>query len=124
VTSSFAVLSETGEPRGPPWPMARAALSRATGHHLLIRGHLRVLGDEKDPICPPTAVETSRRKRVMGRRFNQCLVTVMAVSGEAPAPMTISTVVVTTCDPPPSSSLTREALIRQGDDAISGGYGS
>jgi hypothetical protein len=59
----------------------------------------------------------------MGRRLDQCLVIIMVVSGEAPAPMTIPTVVVTTCGPPPSSSLTREALTHQGDDVSSGGYG-
>jgi hypothetical protein len=59
----------------------------------------------------------------MGRRLDQCLVTVMAVSGEAPAPMTIPTVVVTTCAPP-SSSLTQKALTHQGDGASSVGYGS
>jgi hypothetical protein len=85
--------------------------------------HLRVLRDERDPICPLTAVETSPRKRATGRRLDQCLVTVMAVSDEAPTPMTVPTVVVTTCGPPPSSSLTREALTRRGDDTSPGGYG-
>jgi hypothetical protein len=59
----------------------------------------------------------------MRRRLDQCLVMVMAVSSEAPAPMTIPTVVVTTCGPPPSSSLTREALTHWGDGVSSGGYG-
>jgi hypothetical protein len=60
----------------------------------------------------------------MGRRLDQCLVMVMAVSGEAPTSTTLLTVVVTTCGPPPSSSLTREALTRRGDSVNSGGYGS
>jgi hypothetical protein len=103
--------------------VARAALSQAMGHHLLIGGHLLVLGDERDPICPHTAVETSPRKQATGRRLDQCLVMVMVVSGEAPAPMTVLTVVVTTCGPPPISSLTREALTHWGDGASSGSYG-
>jgi hypothetical protein len=123
VASSSTVLGETGEPQGPPWPAARAALSRATRRHLLIRGHLRILGDERDPICPLTAVETSHRKRATGRQLDQCLVMVRVVSGEALAPMTLPTVMVTTCGPPPSSSLTREALTHRGDDASSGGCG-
>jgi hypothetical protein len=114
-------LGETGEPRGPPWPAARAALSRAMGHHLLIGGNLRILGDERDPIYPLTAVETSPRKRATGRRLDQCLVMVMAVSGEAATLMTVLTVVVIMCGPPPSSSLTREALTHRGDGVSSGG---
>jgi hypothetical protein len=112
------------EPQGPPWLGVRVALSRATKHHLLIRGDLYVLGDERDPICPLTAVETSHRKRAMGRQLDQCLVMVREVSGEAPAPTTVSTVVVTTCGPSPSSSLTLEALTRRGNDVSSGRYGS
>jgi hypothetical protein len=110
VTSSCIVPGETGEPRGPPWSAARVALSRPTRYHLLIQGHLRVLGDERDPICPLTVVERSHKKRAIGRQLGQCLVTVRAVSGEAPAPMAVSVAVVTMCFPPPSSILTREAL--------------
>jgi hypothetical protein len=121
VASSFAVLGETGEPRGPPWPVARVALSRATGHHLLIRGQLCILGDERDPVCPLTLVETSPRKRATGRRLDQCLV--MVVSGEALVLTTILTMVVTTCGPPRSIILTQEALTRRGDGVSSSGYG-
>jgi hypothetical protein len=49
---------------------------------------------------------------------------VMVVFGEAPAPLTVPMVVATTCGPPPSSSLTREALTHRGDDAGLGSYGS
>jgi hypothetical protein len=115
VASSFAVLSETGEPQGPPWPVARVALSQATRHHLLIGWHLRVLGDERDPICPLTTVEASPRKRATRKQLDKCSVMVMAVPGEAPAPTTVPMVVVTTYGPPPSSSLTREALTHRGD---------
>jgi hypothetical protein len=79
VASSCTVLGETGEPRDPPWPADRAALSRAMRHHLLIRGDLRVLGDERDPIYPLTAVETSHRKRATGRQLDQCMVMVREV---------------------------------------------
>jgi hypothetical protein len=68
-------------------------------------------------------VETNPKKRATGRQLDQCLVTVMAVSGEAPAPMTVPTMVVTTCGPLPSSSLTQEAMTHRGDDASSGDYG-
>jgi hypothetical protein len=123
VASSSIVLGEIGEPRGPPWPVARAALSQATRHHLLIPGHLRILGDERDPIFPLIVVETSHRKRATGRQLDQCLVTVRTVTSEAPAPTTILMVVVTMCGRPASSSLTREALTRRGDSASSGSYG-
>jgi hypothetical protein len=59
----------------------------------------------------------------MGRLLNQCLVMVRVVSGEAPEPTTVPTLVVTTCGPPPSSSLTQEALTRQANSTGSGGYG-
>jgi hypothetical protein len=85
VASSSSVPGEIGEPRGPPWPAARVALSRATRHHLLIRGHLRVLGDERDPICSFTVVETSHKKWSTGRRLSRRLATVKASFGEASA---------------------------------------
>jgi hypothetical protein len=123
VASCSTVPGETGEPRGPPWPVARAALSQAMRHHLLIRGHLRVLGDERDPICPLTVVETSHRKRAMGRRLSRCLVTVRVVSGKALTPTVVPGAVVTMCVPPPSSSLTREALTCWVDGVSLGSYG-
>jgi hypothetical protein len=73
VASSSTVPSEIGEPRGPPWLIARAEISQATRHHLLIRGHLRVLGDERDPICPLIAVEIGHRKWVTWTAFSGAL---------------------------------------------------
>jgi hypothetical protein len=88
VASSSTVPGKTGEPRGPSWPMARAAISRATRHHLLIRGHLRIQGDERDPICPLTAVEIGDRKRVTRRRLDRSSVVAGTTFGGALAPRT------------------------------------
>jgi hypothetical protein len=50
-------------------------------------------------------------------------VTVRAVSGEALAPTAVLAAVGTTCGPPPSSSLTQEALTCRVNSASSGSYG-
>jgi hypothetical protein len=58
-------------------------------------------------------------KLEMGRRLSRFVETTGATPGVALTPA----VVVTMGGPPPSSSLTREALIRRIDGASSGGYG-
>jgi hypothetical protein len=58
-------------------------------------------------------VEIDHGKLATGRQLGQCLVTVRTVSGGA----SVSAMVLTTGSPPPSSSLTEEALIRRVDGA-------
>jgi hypothetical protein len=60
----------------------------------------------------------------MGRRLSRCLVMVRVVSSEDLALTAVLAMVVMACGPPPSSSLTREALTHRVDDVSSGGYGS
>jgi hypothetical protein len=58
-------------------------------------------------------------QRVTERRLGRCLVTVRAASGEASSLATM----LPTSSPPPSSGLTRGALIRRFDDVSVEGYG-
>jgi hypothetical protein len=60
---------------------------------------------------------------VTERQLGQCLVTVRVASGEASAPGMAPTTVSPTGSPPPSSRLTRGALIRWIDDESVEGYG-
>jgi hypothetical protein len=59
----------------------------------------------------------------MGQQLGRFLKTMGAASGVALAPATVPAMVVTMGGPPSSGGLTREALIRWGDSASSGGYG-
>jgi hypothetical protein len=59
----------------------------------------------------------------MERRLDRCLVMVRAASGEASALRTTPAMVLPTGSPPPSSGLTRGALIRRIDDEVIEGYG-
>jgi hypothetical protein len=68
-----------------PWLAARAALTRATEPLKLNREHLRDPDDDMYPICSLTMAEMGHRKRLMGRRLDQRLVTVKAFFDEAPA---------------------------------------
>jgi hypothetical protein len=66
VASSLMDSAKIEELWGPPWPAARAALARATGHHKLNREHLHVLGNERDPFCPLATAETGHGMRLTG----------------------------------------------------------
>jgi hypothetical protein len=94
-------------------------VARATRHLKLNRERLRILGDGMDPFCPLTDVEMGRGMQSMGRWLGRIFKTVGTVSSVALAP-----VVVMTGGPPPSSSLTEEALIRCVDGMSLGDYGS
>jgi hypothetical protein len=65
-------------------------------------------------------VETDHGRLATGRQLGRCLVTVREVSGEASVPATV----LMMGSPPPSSSLTEEALIWRVDSASLGGNGS
>jgi hypothetical protein len=64
-----------------PWPTARAALARAMEHLKLNRELLRDLDDDRYQICSLTTTKTGHRKRSMGRRLGQRLVTVKEFFG-------------------------------------------
>jgi hypothetical protein len=98
-------------------------LVHAIGYHFLIRKLLHDLDDKRRSFCPLTIVETDHRKLAMGRQLGWFLKTVGAASGVVSALTTVLAAVVTKGSPPPSSSLTRVALIRWVDDASLGGNG-
>jgi hypothetical protein len=58
----------------------------ATGHHLWWGFFQHDLGDERNPIYPLTAVETTERKPAMRKRLGQPSTAVGTASGSAPAP--------------------------------------
>jgi hypothetical protein len=70
----------------PPRLVARVALSRTKGLHLLNCKLLRDLDDERHPIFSLTAVETDHGKRVTGRQLGRCLAMMRVVSTEALTP--------------------------------------
>jgi hypothetical protein len=81
------------------------------------------IGNGRDLFCLLTTVEMGNGMRSMGRRLGRFLKMMGAAFGVASAPEMVPMMLVTMGDPPPSGGLTWEALIRWGDDAISGGYG-
>jgi hypothetical protein len=89
------------------------------GHLKLIREHLRDLDDGRCPFCSLTAVEMDHEKLAMGRQLGRFMETAGVAPGVAPAVAAVAT----TGGSPPSSSLTREALIQRVDDESLGGYG-
>jgi hypothetical protein len=101
--------------------VARAALAQATGHHKLNQEHLRDLDNDMYPFFSLMVAETGHRKWLMGRRLSRFLKMAGAAYSVAPAPMAVPAVVVTMGGCPPSSNLTREALIRWVDSVSSGG---
>jgi hypothetical protein len=123
VASSSSALSETGDWDKLLCHRLGSALVHAIGHRFLIRKLLHDLDDMRRSFCPLIAVETDHGKLAMGRQLSWFLKTVGAASGVASALTMILAAVVTMGSPPPSSSLTREALIRWVDGASLGSNG-
>jgi hypothetical protein len=69
-------------------------------------------------------VETDHGKLAMGRQLDRCLVMVRVVSSAALVLVTVPVMVLTMGSPPPSTSLTQEALIHRVDGASLEGNGS
>jgi hypothetical protein len=121
----FNCLSEIGEPRDPPWLVTRASLAHAIGHHLL-NCKLWLTYDGRYPFYSLTTVKMNDWNWATGRWLSQFSMMVRAVSGEAPAPVIVPTVVVTTGGPSPSSNSMWEVLVWWVDGTSLGstrGYG-
>jgi hypothetical protein len=78
----------------PPWLVARWAQARSMVHHLRRGFFLRDPCNERNPICPITAMETTEGKLATRERLRRPSAVVGMAFGGAPAPRTAPTVAV------------------------------
>jgi hypothetical protein len=91
---STSARSGRTEPPGRHGHRLERTQTWATVHHLRRCFFLRDLHDERNPICPLTAVETNHGKLAMGRRLGRSSTAVGTSSGGAPAPRASQTAAV------------------------------
>jgi hypothetical protein len=83
---STSARSGKTEPPGRHGHQLERTQTRATVHHLRQCFFLHDLHDERNPICPLTAVEMNHWKLVTGRRLGRSSTAVGTASGGVPAP--------------------------------------